>query len=213
LVSSGGVTKDVHPLLRLASMPFLSEAVKLLRLPGAIPAVKLVGGLLSKLHSSPLRPGSMLHDTPDLIRVLSELPAPTTYEAYLRTLRAVVDWRGQVVTMLDRCYLTENLPVLLVWGEQDSVIPVAHARLAHSAMPGSKLEVFDNSGHFPFRDDPMRFLQVLEDFIDSTPSLSFDEVRWRNLLITGVGEDMISGSSSTRMAVLGAMGSDERSAT
>lgn len=64
LVSSGGVTKDVHPLLRLASMPFLSEAVKLLRLPGAIPAVKLAGGLLSKLHSSPLRPGSMLHDTP-----------------------------------------------------------------------------------------------------------------------------------------------------
>ncbi|MCJ0893402.1 alpha/beta hydrolase [Rhodococcus sp. ARC_M12] len=213
LVSSGGVTKDVHPILRLASMPFLSEAVKLLRLPGAIPAVKLAGGLLSKLHSSPLRPGSLLHDTPDLIRVLSELPAPTTYEAYLRTLRAVVDWRGQVVTMLDRCYLTENLPVLLVWGDQDSVIPVSHARLAHSAMPGSTLEVFENSGHFPFRDDPMRFLQVLEDFIDSTPSLTYDEVRWRNLLITGVGEDMITGSASTRLAVLGAMGSDERSAT
>ena len=213
LVSSGGVTKDVHPLLRLASLPLVSEAVKLLRLPGAVPLVKLAESLIGALNGSPLRPGALLHDTPDLVRVLSALPDPTAYEAYLRTLRAVVDWRGQVVTMLDRCYLTENLPVLLVWGDQDSVIPVSHAHLAHSAMPGSRLSVFRRSGHFPFRDDPMRFLQVLEEFFEDTPALEFDESRWRHLLINGVGEDMITGSASTRLAVLGAMGSDERSAT
>jgi pimeloyl-ACP methyl ester carboxylesterase len=213
LVSSGGVTKDVHPLLRLASLPLASDVIKLLRIPGALPMVRLAGSLIGKLNGSPLRPGALLHDTPDLVRVLAALPDPTAHEAYLRTLRAVVDWRGQVVTMLDRCYLTENLPVLLVWGDQDSVIPVSHARLAHSAMPGSRLEVFRRSGHFPFRDDPMRFLDVLEDFFATTPSLDFDESRWRSLLINGIGEDMISGSASTRLAVLGAMGSDERSAT
>ncbi|MGA9870243.1 MAG: alpha/beta hydrolase [Rhodococcus sp. (in: high G+C Gram-positive bacteria)] len=213
LVSSGGVTKDVHPLLRLASLPLASEAVKLLRLPGALPAVKFAGNLIAKLNGSPLRPGAMLHDTPDLVRILSGLPDPTAHEAYLRTLRAVVDWRGQVVTMLDRCYLTEHLPVLLVWGDQDSVIPVSHAHLAHAAMPGSQLTVFGRSGHFPFRDDPMRFLQVVEDFAASTPALDFEEARWRNLLINGVGEDTITGNASTRLAVLGAMGSDERSAT
>lgn len=213
LVSSGGVTKDVHPILRLASLPLASEIVKLLRLPGALSMVKLTGNLVGKLNGSPFRPGALLHDTPDLVRVLSGLPDPTAHEAYLRTLRAVVDWRGQVVTMLDRCYLTENLPVLLVWGDQDSVIPVGHARLAHSAMPGSRLEIFAKSGHFPFRDDPMRFLHVLEGFFSSTPSLDFDESRWRHLLSTGVGEEMITGSASTRLAVLGAMGSDERSAT
>ena len=155
----------------------------------------------------------MLHDTPDLIRVLADLPDPTAYEAYLRTLRAVVDWRGQVVTMLDRCYLTENLPVQLIWGDDDSVIPVSHAHLAHAAMPNSRLEVFRGSGHFPFRDDPMRFLQIVEDFLSSTAPLVFDEARWRHMLISGVGENTITGTSSTRMAVLDAMGSDERSAT
>ncbi|OLT32708.1 alpha/beta hydrolase [Rhodococcus sp. BGS-1C] len=213
LVSSGGVTKDVHPLLRIASLPLASEVVKLLRLPGALPMIRLAGDVIGRLNHTPLRPGAILHDTPDLIRVLSGLPDPTAHEAYLRTLRAVVDWRGQVVTMLDRCYLTENLPVLLVWGDQDSVIPVAHAHLAHSAMPGSRLSVFERSGHFPFRDDPIRFLGVLEDFFDSTTTLDFDESRWRNLLVAGIGEDKITGNASTRLAVLGAMGSDERSAT
>lgn len=42
LVSAGGVTKDVHPLLRLASVPVVNEALKLLRIPGAMPTVRLV---------------------------------------------------------------------------------------------------------------------------------------------------------------------------
>lgn len=213
LVSSGGVTKGVHPALRLASVPVLSDVLKVLRLPGAVPALRVVGNVLGRLNSSPLRPGALLHDSSDLVRVLGNLPDPTAYEAYLRTLRAVVDWRGQVVTMLDRCYLTESLPVQLIWGDQDSVIPVGHAHLAHSAMPGSHLEIFHGSGHFPFRDDPARFLRVVENFLDNTTPLRFDENRWRQLLISGVSESQITGGPQTRMAVLGAMGSDERSAT
>ncbi|MGU3433366.1 alpha/beta fold hydrolase [Actinomycetes bacterium M1A6_2h] len=213
LVSAGGVTKDVHPALRLMSVPVVNEVMKLLRLPGAGRAMKFVGSAVGALDGSRLRPGAMLHDTPDLVRVLSDLLDPTAYAAYLRTLRAVVDWRGQVVTMLDRCYLTENLPVQLIWGDEDIVIPVSHAHLAHAAMPSSRLEIFRGSGHFPFRDDPMRFLRVLEEFLEETAPLHFDETRWRQMLVSGVGEDMITGSPSTRQAVLGAMGSDERSAT
>lgn len=213
LVSAGGVTRDVHPVLRLVTMPVVNEALKLLRIPGALSAVRLAGQLIGHLNGTSLRPGAILHDTPDLVRVLSQLPDPTAYEAYLRTLRAVVDWRGQVVTMLDRCYLTENLPVQLIWGDQDTVIPVSHAHLAHSAMPNSRLDIFEGAGHFPFRDDPIRFLRVVENFLSSTAPLKFDQARWRQLLINGVGESQIAGSPETRMAVLGAMGADERSAT
>ncbi|GAA3182306.1 hypothetical protein GCM10020255_076930 [Rhodococcus baikonurensis] len=140
LVSAGGVTKDVHPLLRLMSVPVVNEVVKLLRIPGAMPLVRMAGNLAGVVHGSNLRPGTMLHDTPDLIRVLADLPDPTAYEAYLRTLRAVVDWRGQVVTMLDRCYLTENLPVQLIWGDDDSVIPVSTrtSRMRPCPTPDSK---------------------------------------------------------------------------
>jgi hypothetical protein len=125
----------------------------------------------------------------------------------------VVDWRGQVVTMLDRCYLTQSVPVQLIWGEDDSVIPVSHASMAHAAMPGSRLEIFSKSGHFPFHDNPDRFVEVVERFIDSTEPAEYDQDLLRSLLRTGINEDTISGSVDTRVAVLDAMSSDERSAT
>jgi pimeloyl-ACP methyl ester carboxylesterase len=152
-------------------------------------------------------------DLPDVLRILADLPEPTASSAFARTLRAVVDWRGQVVTMLDRCYLTQSVPVQLIWGARDSVIPVSHARMAHAAMPGSQLEIFEGSGHFPFHDDPDRFVEVVERFIDSTDPAVYDQEFLRALLRAGISEGAISGPVDTRVAVLDAMGADERSAT
>jgi hypothetical protein len=115
--------------------------------------------------------------------------------------------------MLDRCYLTQSVPVQLIWGSRDSVIPVSHARMAHAAMPGSQLEIFEGSGHFPFHDDPDRFVEVVERFIDSTDPAVYDQEFLRSLLRAGINEGAISGSVDTRVAVLDAMGADERSAT
>ncbi len=120
-----------------------------------------------------------------MLRILADLPEPTASSAFARTLRAVVDWRGQVVTMLDRCYLTQSVPVQLIWGSRDSVIPVSHAEMAHAAMPGSQLEIFEGSGHFPFHDDPDRFVEVVEQFIDSTEPAVYDQEYLRNLLRDG----------------------------
>ncbi len=209
LVGTGGVTKDVHFALRWASLPVTTEALALLRIPGALPALQLLGRIVGLALGS-TRFG---RDLPDALRVLAELPEPTASSAFSRTLRAVVDWRGQVVTMLDRCYLTESVPVQLIWGEDDSVIPVGHAQLAHAAMPGSRLEIFGKSGHFPFHDHPDRFVEVVENFIDSTEPAEYDQDLLRELLRTGLTEGTISGSADTRVAVLDAMGSDERSAT
>ena len=67
---------------------------------------------------------------------------------------AVVDWRGQVVTMADRAYLTEAMPLCVIWGEDDRVIPAAHAGLATALAPGARVEVIPNAGHFPHKDHP-----------------------------------------------------------
>jgi pimeloyl-ACP methyl ester carboxylesterase len=209
LVGAGGVTKDVNIALRIASVPMGSEALALLRLPLVLPALQVLGRVGGALFGST----GVGRDLPDVVRILNDLPEPTASSAFARTLRAVVDWRGQVVTMLDRCYLTESVPVQLIWGSRDSVIPVEHARMAHSAMPGSQLEVFDGSGHFPFHDDPDRFVELVEKFIDSTEPAVYDHEVLRNLLRTGISEQTITGTIDTRVAVLDAMGQDERSAT
>jgi pimeloyl-ACP methyl ester carboxylesterase len=209
LVGAGGVTKDVNVVLRAASLPMGTEALALLRLPLVLPALQIFGRVAGRMLGS-TRVG---RDLPDMLRILADLPEPTASSAFARTLRAVVDWRGQVVTMLDRCYLTESVPVQLIWGTHDAVIPISHALMAHAAMPGSRLEIFENSGHFPFHDDPERFVEVVERFIGSTEPAVYDQELLRNLLRTGISEGAICGPIGTRVAVLDAMGTDERSAT
>lgn len=217
LVAAGGVTREVNPALRLVSLPVAHEALRLLRLPGVVPAMKLgVNALVTgpRIPGVPaaLSPKRALIDHEDLMRVLGDLADPTTSAAFLRTLRAVVDWRGQSVTMLDRCYLTERLPVLLIWGDTDSVIPYHHAEIAHAAIPHSQLHTFEGSGHFPFHDDPERFTKILIDFMDNSTPVDFDPLNWRHLMSEGQHPEEFVGDDDTVEAVLEAI-EDERSAT
>jgi pimeloyl-ACP methyl ester carboxylesterase len=209
LVGAGGVTKDVNIALRVASLPMGGEALALLRVPLVLPTMQVIGQVAGAM----LGRTAIGRDLPDVLRILRDLPEPTASSAFTRTLRAVVDWRGQVVTMLDRCYLTESVPVQLIWGRQDVVIPVEHAHMAHAAMPGSQLEIFERSGHFPFHDDPDRFVELVQRFIDSTQPAPYDQIALRQLLRDGINERDLSGSVGTKVAVLDAMGADERSAT
>ena len=209
LVGAGGVTKDVNVALRLASLPMGSEALALLRLPLVLPALQIFGRAAGLVLGST----AVGRDLPDVLRILADLPEPMASSAFTRTLRAVVDWRGQSVTMLDRCYLTQSVPVQIIWGAEDVVVPVSHARMAHAAMPGSRLEIFEQSGHFPFHDDPDKFIELVERFIDTTEPSEYDQVALRELLRNGGGSQTISGPVDTRVAVLSAMGADERSAT
>src|SRR5262249_42858911 len=105
--------------------------------------------------------------------------------AFIRMLRSVVDPGGQAISAKDRLYLAAAVPTLIVWGAQDPLIPVQHARDAHAAMASSRLEIFDGVGHFPHVEDPGRFVEVLSDFMDSTAPARGSEFPWRDLLVHG----------------------------
>jgi pimeloyl-ACP methyl ester carboxylesterase len=152
----------VSPVLRAASLPATELAIRAMALPGALPVAEKALNLLAKV------PHKLFVDNAECVRVLAELPHAGTPRAFARTLRAVVDPRGQVVTMLDRTYLGAEVPALIVWGSDDPIIPVSHAHELHAALPASRLEVFDGAGHFPHRSDPHRFVAVLDDFISGT---------------------------------------------
>jgi pimeloyl-ACP methyl ester carboxylesterase len=105
--------------------------------------------------------------------------------AFLHTARSILDIRGQRVSARDRLYLAADMPTLIVWGGRDPMIPVAHAYDAHTSMPGSRLEVFDNAGHFPFNDEPVHFSRLLREFIRGTKPADLDEEHVRHLLLQG----------------------------
>ncbi|WP_338696876.1 alpha/beta hydrolase [Streptomyces sp. Q6] len=178
LVGSGGIGREVTPLLRAASLPGAELLLMALRLPTMRTQVGLAVKALQFLDTG------LGVDAPDLLRVVDALPDGTSRSAFIRTLRAVVDGRGQVGTMLDRCYLAQGMPTMLVWGGRDQVVPATHAGLGHVAMPGSRLEIFEDAGHFPFRTDPQRFETVLRDFIATTEPAQYSAEQWRRMLRT-----------------------------
>ncbi len=94
--------------------------------------------------------------------------------AFLHTVRAVIDYTGQRVSAVDRLYLSAMLPSMIVWGRRDPLIPADHAEAAHELMPGSRLEIFEEAGHFPQLDDPVRFAAVLREFLEETEPAEFD---------------------------------------
>jgi pimeloyl-ACP methyl ester carboxylesterase len=179
LVSSGGVSREVNPVLRALSLPGAEIALQSLGLP----FVRAQLGLLPRVAR--LRGGSLEGDARDLLRIIDGFPDPTARAAFARTLRSAVDWRGQVITMMDRCYLAAGMPTLIVWGDRDPVVPVRHARLAHDAMPGSRMEIFSGAGHFPFHTDPDRFLHVLRHFLRTTAPSTWSADQWRRTLRRG----------------------------
>ena len=113
------------------------------------------------------------------------LPNTEARMAILRTLRSSVDWHGQVITMVDRAYLAEGVPTLIVWGRRDAIIPLGHGRLIHTVMPGSEFEVFDEAGHFPHHTDPARFVRVLREFMERSMPASLRPDQWRERLRRG----------------------------
>ena len=174
LVDSGGLGRDVSILLRAATLPGSEFVLPLLAATRLLDAGHLAGRLLNRVG---LRART---DIEEIARGHATLADAATRAAFVHTLRAVVEPGGQRVDASNRLYLAAHIPFLLIWGERDSIIPVAHGRATHAALPGSRLEVFADSGHFPQLDEPERFIETLIDFIDSTEPAAPDA--WRGPL-------------------------------
>ena len=179
LVSSGGLGREVHSLLRAATLPgaeFLMPLICTARLRDAGNAVAGALGRIG-LRAAP--------DVEEMWRGYASLADARTRQAFVHTLRTIIDPAGQRVSAMDRLYLASEVPTLLVWGERDGIIPVEHGRAAHASIPGSRLVTFSEAKHFPHREEPAAFVDTLIDFIDSTSPADIDEEQWRRLVRNG----------------------------
>ena len=175
LVDSGGLGREVSWMLRLMTLPG-SEYVMPVLFP---PFVRERGNELSRqLH----RRGVRLGRVAEMWNAYASLTESANRRAFVRTLRAVIDPGGQSVSANDRLYLAARLPTLIIWGAQDTIIPVSHAYAAHEAIPDSRLEIIEDAGHFPHVETPERFLKVLLDFIDTTDPARFASTDLPHLL-------------------------------
>ncbi len=180
LVSSGGLGPEVNPVLRAAALPGANLFIAATAAPGRVAGAALARGLATV----GLQPSA---DVAEFARGYASLADARRRGAFLATLRAVVGTDGQRVDAGDRLYLTGGVPVLIIWGRRDRIIPVTHAEHAHQAIPDSRLEIFDTAGHMPQLELPARFVAVLERFLEETEPAQWSSEQWRSRL-TATGE-------------------------
>ena len=171
LVSSGGLGPEVSAILRAAALPGADRFIATTAVLGSTVGTAVARGLAVV----GLRPNT---DVAEVARGYASLVDRDRRAAFLATLRGVIGTSGQRVDAGDRLYLAEGMPVLIIWGARDPIIPVHHGENAHEAIPGSRLEVFEGVGHLPQLEAPGRFIAVLERFIAENEPSRFDAKQW-----------------------------------
>ncbi len=182
LVGSGGLGREVSWLLRSLTLPG-SEYL----MPVVFPHfIKQPGDALVRCLRGA---GVQLPQLEQMWQSYASLSQAENRQAFIRTLRSVIDPRGQVIDARDRLYLAAAMPTMIVWGDQDPIIPVEHAYAAHEAIPHSRLEIFEGCGHFPHVEDADRLVDVVCDFIASTQPLAGGLAPFREALLTSSRTD------------------------
>jgi pimeloyl-ACP methyl ester carboxylesterase len=161
LVASGGLGREVNWMLRFMTLPG-SEYLMPLIFPRFVR--DWGDSVLRAITTRGVRMGRIT----EMWNAYASLAEAENRDAFARTIRSVVDPGGQTVSALDRLYLASPLPTLVIWGDRDDIIPVAHAHAACEAIPGCRLLILEGIGHFPQIEAPEQFVVALVDFVGST---------------------------------------------
>lgn len=154
LVAPGGLGSEVTPLLRLAAvLGRLEGGAELLMGPIMRLLVQVCGRALSAEDR----------------RVICTLNrCPGTARAFVRTLRDVIDWRGQRRHLMQRIHEIAELPsIALFWGEQDRVIPLRHGRDLCAAFENCSFWQLPAAGHFLHWEAPRELAAALLEYLDA----------------------------------------------
>jgi pimeloyl-ACP methyl ester carboxylesterase len=177
LVASGGLGQDVAFALRAATVPGTALALRIAA--AAIP--RWLAHLGLRLAGSvPMVSRAEIDGLADAFDSFADQGAR---KAFTHTVRGALNWSGQRLDGTERLYLLADTPVLLVTGNRDSVIPFAHTLSAHDVLQASRLEIFDNAGHFPHVEQPQRFAHLLHDFLTTTTPSEVDAQSVRRQLL------------------------------
>jgi pimeloyl-ACP methyl ester carboxylesterase len=176
LISAGGLGDEVSPLLRSAAVP---GAQALLSLAANRRIVDRIARTGERMRAGGNKTGVYLEA---IARAMRPLERPGARNAFVQTLRAVIDVKGQRISARDRLYLLDAMPTLIVWGERDNTIPIEHGRYTHAQVPHSRFETLPRAAHFPHLEDPDGLAAVLRDWLATTEPARLDDADWGSVI-------------------------------
>ncbi len=176
LISSGGLGREVSLMLRMLSAPGAELVLSV-----AVPTfVRDAGDSVRRWLGDR---GIRANRIDEMWRAYASLGDSETRAAFLRTLRSVVDPGGQAINAQDRLYLAQAMPTLVIWGDNDHIIPVSHAQHAQTTMPGARVEILPGVGHFPQVEEPAKVTELLTEFIAETHAAHVNAAMFREQLL------------------------------
>ena len=176
LVSSGGLGHEVSPLLRGAALPGATAGIWLVANRRVRAAIDRAGERM-RARGSPK--GVYLQA---IARAMRPLQEAAERQAFLQTLRAVIDIRGQHVSALDRHYLLGDPPPRMFWGVPHNPIPLPHGRAAHEQIPNSRFVTLPKAAHFPNLEDPDGLAVALGEWLDETEPGLIEDSEWGKIV-------------------------------
>lgn len=158
LVAAGGLGKGVGRWLRLASLPYVVEYLGQPFMP-----------LGTHLALRNVKQGVSKTDISELSRLNAQ---PGSARAFARSVRDVINWRGQKHSFFHRVHEIQQLPAMqIVWGDADTIIPIEQGRALLARLEGAHFEAFEHCGHYPHNEQPRRFATAVLKFLDD-PSVT-----------------------------------------
>ena len=182
LIGSGGLGKEVNWILRLLAVP----GAELLLSAGAAPFLVSAGDKARGFFSDK---GFRAVALEEPWAAYESLGRSGHRRTFFKTLRAVVDNKGQAVSANNRLHLAGQLPFQLIWGDRDPIIPVSHGHSTHEAIPGSRLAIVEGTGHYPHVEDPVAVERILRDFMETTEPGHIDHEALVGFVTAGDDQD------------------------
>jgi pimeloyl-ACP methyl ester carboxylesterase len=162
LVSTAGLGPEVSLFLRVLSLPGVDRLAQFV-----VPRLMRRGGerWRRSIRGRFARPTDEAIFGPVLDEAFEHYRHPEAVRGFMTALRAGTGWRGQRRPYQLRHRLTElAMPVLLVWGRDDRVLPLDHAVRAAESGP-LELRVLSRCGHSPHLEAAALFTPLLLEFL------------------------------------------------
>ena len=162
---------DVEKLVLVDSVGFGRKASWLLR----VISVPVLGDFIfqPKLNSMMVLSKRVFYKPPavlkDLLPEMDQLKLlPGAHMATLKSIRSSINLLGlrQQWHILD-CLKLSDVPLLVVWGANDAIIPVSHAKIASQELPRCNVQVIPECGHWPQMEKSSVFNPIVTQFLSS----------------------------------------------
>ena len=155
LVDAGGLGRQLAWFLRFASLPLLGELLQ-------TPNVRNPRNLIKSVFYEP-------QDLSDdlMMELMWARNIPAAKKAVLRAVRSGINLWGLRRNMVVLHRLKQFLkPVLIIWGREDRIIPVAHAHRAAQVLPNCQVHVISRCGHWPQLERADEFNSLVLGFLN-----------------------------------------------